>query len=445
MPLLSNAQNWIHGYEYWFNQNYHNKTQVTVAPTMELNVSTILNTNNLVFGINTLHFRTWDSNGKFSVVFSKPFYSTPQTIGGGQENLIGMEYWFNNDFNDKVFINATPNQLINLSELISATNLKAGAHIINMRFKENTGLFTTVVSRFFMVSPVQHDANNEMVAYRYWFNNDFNQAVVNSFNPSTPVVLLQDQKSVAHLPSDFYTFNFQFQDKLGNWSGVTTDTIFKNPLPVSNFDADSTQFCEGTSNAVQFFNHSVDANQFLWDFGDGNLSTLENPVHTYSGPGAYNVSLQVIDSVSGLDSTFVWPNLIEVFDVASSQVTIDGNDSICDGQTTELIAEANFDYLWNTGQTGQSIVTDSTGFYWATITNPNFSACVTNSDTVMVNVFAMPNPQLTALPSDSICDGEVVQISAESNYLYAWNTNETTQEITVNSAGTYWAELFRVC
>ena len=36
--------------------------------------------------------------------------------------------------------------------------------------------------------------------------------------------------------------------------------------------------------------------QYLWDFGDGNTSTQQNPQHAYSQPGAYNVCLTVTDS-----------------------------------------------------------------------------------------------------------------------------------------------------
>jgi len=35
---------------------------------------------------------------------------------------------------------------------------------------------------------------------------------------------------------------------------------------------------------------------WLWDFGDGTTSTLQNPTHTYSAPGIYPVSLSVTDS-----------------------------------------------------------------------------------------------------------------------------------------------------
>ncbi len=42
---------------------------------------------------------------------------------------------------------------------------------------------------------------------------------------------------------------------------------------------------------VTFTNKSELADSYLWDFGDGETSTEENPVHTYAGDGAYSVVL----------------------------------------------------------------------------------------------------------------------------------------------------------
>ena len=42
---------------------------------------------------------------------------------------------------------------------------------------------------------------------------------------------------------------------------------------------------------VTFVNNSNDATSYSWDFGDGNSSTEENPVHTYAAEGAYDVVL----------------------------------------------------------------------------------------------------------------------------------------------------------
>lgn len=40
-------------------------------------------------------------------------------------------------------------------------------------------------------------------------------------------------------------------------------------------------------------NTSIFANQYLWDFGDGNTSTEASPIHEYQLPGCYSVSVQV--------------------------------------------------------------------------------------------------------------------------------------------------------
>jgi PKD repeat protein len=53
---------------------------------------------------------------------------------------------------------------------------------------------------------------------------------------------------------------------------------------------------------VQFTDESTgEINQWQWDFGDGETSTLQNPSHTYSQAGDYTVSLEVIGT-GGTDS-----------------------------------------------------------------------------------------------------------------------------------------------
>lgn len=44
---------------------------------------------------------------------------------------------------------------------------------------------------------------------------------------------------------------------------------------------------------VSFVNNSENADSYAWDFGDTNTSTDENPVHTYSSNGDYEVELEV--------------------------------------------------------------------------------------------------------------------------------------------------------
>ena len=53
---------------------------------------------------------------------------------------------------------------------------------------------------------------------------------------------------------------------------------------------------------VNFVGTSSEALSWLWDFGDGNTSTLQNPTHTYNEFGEFNVSLTITDA-NGCENT----------------------------------------------------------------------------------------------------------------------------------------------
>lgn len=67
-----------------------------------------------------------------------------------------------------------------------------------------------------------------------------------------------------------------------NACGNEIDAIYVEveSMPTVDFD-----YSYITSYTVQFTNKSVGATSYFWDFGDGDTSTLENPVHTYSFDG----------------------------------------------------------------------------------------------------------------------------------------------------------------
>ena len=68
-------------------------------------------------------------------------------------------------------------------------------------------------------------------------------------------------------------------------------TVTHGP-PDAAFEATTTS---GTPDLrVQFINNSVRYTQSTWDFGDGGSSTEENPIHTYTAVGSYDVSLTTV-------------------------------------------------------------------------------------------------------------------------------------------------------
>jgi len=64
-------------------------------------------------------------------------------------------------------------------------------------------------------------------------------------------------------------------------------------------NVDFTDTSSGLS--VNFFDNSVGAISWLWDFGDGNTSTLQNPNHIYTSSGTYDVKLYVENNIKSWD------------------------------------------------------------------------------------------------------------------------------------------------
>jgi PKD repeat protein len=96
-----------------------------------------------------------------------------------------------------------------------------------------------------------------------------------------------------------YTVTLTASNENGTISTFSTITIQQPTLPIANFISNvSSGYVPLT---VQFTDQSQNANGWSWDFGDGNTSTTQNPAHTYSALGIYNVNL-VVTNVNGTNS-----------------------------------------------------------------------------------------------------------------------------------------------
>ncbi|MFT7590784.1 MAG: gliding motility-associated-like protein [bacterium] len=103
------------------------------------------------------------------------------------------------------------------------------------------------------------------------------------------------------------------------WYAVGVGDAYDSSVVIAEFDADST-YCDA-SETVQFLNKSVNAKNYLWDFGDGDTSTQQNPAHVYPSQGDYTVTLIAESCFSNNFDT------IEKKDF----ISIDSNQDICNG------------------------------------------------------------------------------------------------------------------
>ncbi|MCS7077551.1 MAG: PKD domain-containing protein [Bacteroidia bacterium] len=79
-------------------------------------------------------------------------------------------------------------------------------------------------------------------------------------------------------------------DSLATWQGT-------GDIPHAQFDYTL------TGATATFNNQSMNATNYLWDFGDSFSSTAVNPIHTYSSPGTYVVTLRASNSCKAFTTT----------------------------------------------------------------------------------------------------------------------------------------------
>lgn len=81
----------------------------------------------------------------------------------------------------------------------------------------------------------------------------------------------------------------------GECGDIAATIEISEPDPViADFSSDVDSVWLNTNSNVYFSNGSINADTYLWDFGDGNTSTDENPAHTYSEGGIFEVRMIAI-------------------------------------------------------------------------------------------------------------------------------------------------------
>jgi hypothetical protein len=120
-----------------------------------------------------------------------------------------------------------------------------------------------------------------------------------------------------------------------------------------------------------------------------------------------------------------------------------GNTTFCSGDSVVLTAPAGFSYLWNTGDTTQTIVATQQNTYFAAVTTVD--GCKTNSDKISVVVDPFEATSIAVVGDSVLCAGATVTLNALPSSSYLWNTGATTQSITVSTSGSYSVTLQGVC
>jgi hypothetical protein len=107
---------------------------------------------------------------------------------------------------------------------------------------------------------------------------------------------------------------------------IASNTVFDSlsTWNVNRWDAQSSFIYNAQGNSVNFTSTSENANQFSWDFGDGQMSNEENPIHIYESSNSSYVVQLIASGLCSLDTSAIGvqlqPNAIVEASFQSLQV-----------------------------------------------------------------------------------------------------------------------------
>ena len=245
--------------------------------------------------------------------------------------------------------------------------------------------------------------------------------------------------STARFPSHTYNADGTYTVSLTvvDVSGCT-ETIIKPDYirlnhPLADFDISSNQVCPGT--AVLFTDLSVadtTISSWLWDFGDGNTSTAQNPTHFYSNGGVYTISLTVTN-IFGCSHNVVKTSYIEVLDGPVAQFQYSSPQACIPFEVTftdQSTAGSAFivSWQWDFGDGNSSTLQNPThtftlaGTFDVTLTTIDNNGC-TSTFTRQLTAFPLPLADFISADSLSCAPANVSfnDLSQSTNTLISWN------------------------
>lgn len=170
-------------------------------------------------------------------------------------------------------------------------------------------------------------------------------------------------------------------------------------------------------------------NLWAWDFGDGNTSDIQSPIHTYDAAGTYTVALTV-ENIAGLTSTMTYD-----INISEAQVTLATSaNPICIGDMISLTGIGADTYIWDNGVTDGELFAPPLGTTTYTVTGTDSNGCI---DTENIDIIVNPDATPSITSDIEICNGLTGTLDAGNYDIFDWSTSENTQIINITTAGTY--------
>lgn len=232
---IDDGINQITSFDYWFDDKFTEKRSFNVTERNSLTIQGNVPTDELSVGLHAINFRINDQYDQSSPITTDLFVKTPQNTEGGTSGINGYEYWYDSDFDARLGSSFDATEIFNLNEAFDASGLSYGVHAFNIRFNDNANNWSPTTTDLFVKVQAPSNGISQIVAYEYWFDDNYSTKVSQTVTPSESYTLLTNLNATA-LSYGLHTFQVRFLDAAGQWSTITTDIFVKVKQPTNGLN-----------------------------------------------------------------------------------------------------------------------------------------------------------------------------------------------------------------
>ena len=436
LTFQSIGQNKINSYEYWFDNNFAGKSNISVSPVSELNLVKSIPTTGVESGLHIFHIRFKDDSLKYSTTLSQFFQKLPSS-NSVTKQITGYEYWFDDNFAGKISSSVSPQSVYLLSENLDASFIPDGIHIFHIRFRDDGGGWSSVSSQFIQKFAGNTNITNEIKAYEYWFDDNYARKIYQTVTAQSEVQIITSINS-NYLGNGLHIFHVRFLDKVNIWSTVLSSFFQK---------AGSGNLLPNLITAYRYwFNEADSANSIVHLQTPINPYLLNTPLNlSYLHKGNYTIHFQFLDTNNNwssvtTDTIYKYPTLKANF-TSDKLVLCDSGKIIF--TNTSVDADT---YRWYFGDGDTSHLASPVHFFKTqgtyTVTLTVRDTTVNLIKTISEDILVANNPVINLGKDTSFCTNKSIILDAGSGFTsYKWGNSQTTKTITVSSTGTYSVEV----
>jgi len=411
LPTTTTGTRKITNWEYWFDNNYSTKVTAAVSLDQLISVNTGFKVDSLSGGLHSYHVRYKDDAGQWSSIVSEFFQKIPMSTSANR-NITACEYWIDEDYARKISSAVTPGQTILINSDFVADSISTGLHSYHVRFKDDAGQWSSVVSEFFQKLPEISDGMRKITAWEYWFDDDYTTKTTNAVT-ADQIVSVNTGFEVGALVNGLHSYHVRYKDNAGQWSSIISELFQK--LGTTN----------GQANIITGYRYWFDRNDK--DMITVNVENTQNPYILIRNLNTCNLSLgNHTVHIQFRDLRLGWSSATNNSLIKSvntiPEITFTGATTFCQGDSITLVAPTADSYLWSNGATTPTIKVTESGNYTVQVNLEN--SCSLSSMPVSIVVNQFPDAAEAIIGASTVSNNQKDVIYSVSTILnadsYTW-------------------------